>query len=358
MGTTAFSRFNSCCNRSETSGNIIENERIEKEEEKEKEQENEQNEQNENNKLSGYNTHQKLVELKAYRFFINNLYSLMMINNSVETKEFYFIKKSWIRSWYKYTCYEQIRPMLIKNEINNELDFHKIIIDHKKELNFEGFIEKTKPDPIQFFEINNINTNIKENFYIFDSKILKKFIEIYDIADNNTDNKEDFSLKGEIGKGRIIFDVKEYILIMVLNTNWEIKQIMVIFANQNEHKQFLKNIYGRALTYISKELRKIVQKKKMVNYQKDEILFYDDRDFIKYEYINNNKNFKKYKDNKNSENIKDKDKDKNDKVNNLKNENDNKKNENDKENDLQTNINNENVNNENENIKNENEEIK
>jgi hypothetical protein len=274
----------SCCSRNETSGNI--------------------KEYNENdNKLNGYNTHQKLIELKAYRFFINNLYNLMMINNGIEKKEFYFIKKLWIRSWYKYTCYEQLRPLLIKNEINNELDFHKLIIDHKKELNFEGFIEKTKPGAIQFFEINNLNTNIKENFYIFDSKILKQFIQIYDISDNINENINVFCLEGEIGKGRIVFDVKEYILIMCLNKNWEIKQIMIIFGNESVHKQFLKNIYGRALTFISKELKKYVQKNKMVYYQKDEIYVYDDRDFIKYEYINNNKNFAKQNIDKSVENL-------------------------------------------------------
>ena len=280
MGTSAWSTLTSCCNRSETSGNILnrnENEQIE----------------NDKNKIIGYNTHQKILELKEYRFFINSLYNLMMINDAVEMKEFYFIKKSWIRSWYKYTCYEQIRPILIKNEINNDIDFHKIILDHKKELNFEGFIEKTKPEAMQFFEINHLNTNIKENFYIFDSKILKKFIEIYDIDENSYESKDVFTLNGEIGKGRIIFDVKEYVLIMVLNKNWEIKQIMAIFGKESAHKQFLKNIYGRALSYISKELQKIVQKNKMVNYQKDEIIVYDDRDFVKYEYINNNKKFMK-----------------------------------------------------------------
>ena len=80
---------------------------------------------------------------------------------------------------------------------------------------------------------------------------------------------------------------------MCLNKNWEIKQIMIIFGNESVHKQFLKNIYGRALTFISKELKKYVQKNKMVYYQKDEIYVYDDRDFIKYEYINNNQNFVK-----------------------------------------------------------------
>ena len=275
MGTSAFITMTSCCNRNETSGNVL------------NEKNNDENENNINNKLGGYNTHQKIKELKAYRFFINNLLSLMMINNSVELKEFYFIKKSWIRSWYKYTCYETIRPLLIKNEINNEIDFHKLIIDHKKELHFEGFIEREKPQPLQFFEINSLNTNIKENFYIFDSNILKKFIEIYDIAENNNENKKACSLECEIGKGRIVFDVKEYILIMVLNKNWEIKQIMVIFGNENEHKQFIKNIYGRALSFIMKELKKIVEKKKMINYQKDEIFVYDDREFIKYEFYNN-----------------------------------------------------------------------
>ena len=235
MGTS------SCCNRSETSGN----------------------KPDEADSKLGYNTQQKLKELKAYRFFINHLMNLMMINNGVERKEFYFIRKSWIKSWSKYTSYEQIRPLLIKNEINNELDFHKTIIDHKKELNFEGFTEKTKPGPIKFFEINRINTNIKENFYIFDSKILKQFIEIYDIADNDyNEGKDIFALEGEIGKGRIIFDVKEYTLIMFLNKNWEIKQIMVIFGTEAEHKHFIKSIYGRALTFISKELKKLTQKKK------------------------------------------------------------------------------------------------
>jgi len=316
MGTSALSKF-SCCNRHETSGNNInENQSQSKSESKDKNEKNNEeilknnelffinNEKNENNKykLGGYNTHQKLVELKAYRFFINSLYSQMMVNNGVEIKEFYFIKKSWIRKWYKYTCYEQIRPLLIKNEINNELDFHKIIIDHKKELNFEGFIEKSKPAEVQFFEINNVNTNITENFYIFDSKILAKFKEIYNISENFEENRDTFCLEGEIGKGRIIFDVKEYILIMVLNKSWEIKQIMVIFNKEANHKQFIKNIYGRALTYISQELKKYDKKNTMVKYQKDEILVYDDRDFIKYEYKNDNQKFPKFN-SKGKENI-------------------------------------------------------
>ena len=272
-----------CCNKAETLGDIAQE------------------------KIIGYNTHQKISELKAYRFFINHLINLMMVNNGVENKEFYFIRKSWINSWAKYTCYQQIRPLLIKNEINNELDFQKTIIDHKKELNFEGFTEKTKPGPIRFFEINKLNTNIKENFYIFDSKILKQFIDVYEYEDINNEGKETFALKGEIGKGRIIFDVKEYTLIMFLNKNWDIKQIMVIFGTQAEHKHFVKSVKGRALTFISKELKKISQKKKMITYKKDEIFVYDNRDFIKYEYNNNNHLFKMSniisKDNKENEQV-------------------------------------------------------
>ena len=264
-----------CCNRSDTGGDIP----------KPKE--------DEAQKLGGYNTQQKITELKAYRFFINHLLNLMLINNGIEYQDFFFIRKSWIKSWAKYTCYHQIRPLLIKNEINNELDFHKTIIDHKKELNFEGFVEKEKPGPLRFFEINKLNTNIKENFYIFDSKILKQFIEIYEYEDNNNEGKQAFCLKGEIGKGRIIFDVKEYTLIMFLNKNWEIKQIMVIFGTEAEHKHFVKSVSGRALTFICKELKKITQKKQMVTYKKDEIFVYDNRDFIKYEFVNNNDRFKK-----------------------------------------------------------------
>ena len=271
MGTGCCTTL-TCCNKKETSSNIdIENNEINKIIE---------------TKINGYNTTQKILELKMYRFFINHLFNLMRISDFVETKEFYFIKKSWIKSWYKYTCYEEIRPLLIENEINNEIDFHKLIIDHKKEINFEGFMERDKPPPIQFFDINILNTNVKENFYIFDSKILKKFVEIYDIADN-VEDKDAFSLEGEIGKGRIIFDVKDYILIMILDTNWVINQMMIIFWKNTDHNHFLKSIKGRALSYISKELKKAVQKKKMIKYLKDEIVVYDDRDFIKNEIINN-----------------------------------------------------------------------
>ena len=73
----------------------------------------------------------------------------MMINDSVEMKEFYFIK-NYVRNLYKYT-FMKIRPLLTKNEINNDLHFHKFIIDQEKELNFEGFIERIKHDHIQFF---------------------------------------------------------------------------------------------------------------------------------------------------------------------------------------------------------------
>jgi hypothetical protein len=274
-----------CCNRSETSGNMKELK------------------DDDITKL-GYNSRQKIKELKSYRFFINHLMNLMMVNNGVERKEFYFIRKSWIKSWSKYTSYEQIRPLLIKNEINNELDFQKIILDHKKEINFDGFMEKTKPGPIKFFEINQLNTNIKENFYIFDSKILKQFIGIYGIEDTEyNEGKEMFALEGEIGKGRIIFDVKEYTLIMFLNKSWEIKQIMVMFNTEAEHKHFVKSVFGRALTFISKELKKITQKKKMITYKKDEIFCYDNRDFIKYEYSNNNNVFEKTKSKNSKENI-------------------------------------------------------
>ena len=137
------------------------------------------------NKIIGYNTTQKIKELKYYRFFLDNLYTLMMINNGLEIKTFYFIRKNWVKSWYKYVCYEKIKPLLVKHEINNEIDFHKIIIDHKKELNFHGFTEREKPNKIQFFLINKMNTNINENFYIFDELILKKFADCYGIDENN-----------------------------------------------------------------------------------------------------------------------------------------------------------------------------
>jgi len=243
-------------------------------------------------KIIGYNTQQKIIEIKAYRFFINHLMTLMLVNNGVEQQEFYFIRKSWIKSWAKYTSYDKIRNLLIQKEINNEIDFHKIILDHKNEINFEGFIEKDKPGPIRFFEINKLNTNIKENFYIFDSKILKQFIDLYEYEDNFKEGKEAFALKGEIGKGRIIFDVKEYTLIMFLNKDWKIKQTMVIFGTEAEHKHFVKSVMGRALTFISKELKKISQKKKMVIYNKDDIYVYDSREFVKYE-MENHKNIYK-----------------------------------------------------------------
>ena len=258
----------------------------------------------------GYNTEQKILELKAYRFYINHLINTMLINNGFKRKEFYFIKKSWMKSWYKYTGYEQIGPLLMKNEINNDIDFHKIILDHKKEINFEGFIEKTKPGPLKFFEINQLNTNIKDNFYIFDSKILRQFVEIYEYDEDMKGGKEVFALKGEIGKGRIIFDVKEYTLIMFLNKDREIRQIMVIFGTEAEHKHFVNSIKGRALTFISQELKKIMQKKKMITYKKDEIFVYDNRDFVKYEYENNKDLFinnksinKENKENEHKENL-------------------------------------------------------
>ena len=265
----------SCCHQEETLGDILPVE--------------------DPQKVGGYNTHQKIIELKAYRFFLNHLITSMLVNNGIEKQDFYFIRKSWIQSWAKYTGYEHVKPLLIKNEINNEIDFHKIILDHKRELNFEGFIEKNKPGPIRFFEINKLNTNIKENFYIFDSKILKQFIDIYEFEDINNAGKEAFVLKGEVGKGRIIFDVKEYTLMMFLNKNWEIKQIMVIFGTVAEHKHFVKSVSGRALTFISKELKKIVQKKKMITYKRDDIFIYDNRDFIKYEYANNKNTFNQTK---------------------------------------------------------------
>ena len=113
-------------------------------------------------------------------------------------------------------------------------------------------------------------------------------------------------MKGEIGKGRIIFDVQEYTLIMFLNKDWDIKQIMVIFATEEEHKHFIKSISGRALTFISKELKKITQKNKMITYKKDDIFVYDNREFIKYERANNpllKKLTIKNKDNKENEQL-------------------------------------------------------
>ena len=73
---------------------------------------------------------------------------------------------------------------------------------------------------------------------------------------------------------------------MFLNKNWEIKQIMVIFGTVAEHKHFVKSVSGRALTFISKELKKIAQRKKMITYKKDEIFVYDNREFVKYEFEN------------------------------------------------------------------------
>ena len=253
--------INGCCNRNDTSGNR-------------------------DGKLIGYNSSQKIYELKLYRFFISNLYNLMMTNNKIETLDFYFIKKSWIKSWYQYTYYKRIRPLLMKNEINNEIDFHKAIIDSKK-IDFDILAEKVKPPPIQFFKINTINTNINENFYIFDSQILEKFLEIYGTKEDIKTKQDSFLLKGEIGKGRILFDVKEYILIMVLNFEWEIKQMMILFDNMNDHNKFVNKINGRAMSFIKDEIEKITAKKKMIKYKKDKIFIYDGRKFVIDEYFNN-----------------------------------------------------------------------
>ena len=56
----------------------------------------------------------------------------------------------------------------------------------------------------------------------------------------------------------------------------------------------------------------------MINYQKDEIFVYDARDFIKYEYLNNNKNFKENK-KENSDNNKNDKSDLNNKNENINN---------------------------------------
>ena len=256
----------SCCARSETSGNIV--------------NENKENHENIITKL-GYHTQEKIEELKCYRFFTNKLYSKMLKNDTVIDEEFYFIKKAWIKSWYKYTNYEELRILLRENEINNELDFQKLIMDHKNETEFKGFIEKEKPDKIEFFEINNVNTNIRYNFYIFDKKILLKLKEFYDTIYDIEEKKSFICLNGEVGKGRIIFDVKEYVLIMYLNKDYIIKQTIIIFSKQEDHNKFIKSIYGRALSFIMNEIKKVVDKNKMVNYQKDEINVYDDRKFIK-----------------------------------------------------------------------------
>ena len=108
----------SCCNRNETIG----------------ERPNVQ-------KIVNINAHQKIVELKAYRFFINHLLNLMLINNGVEKQEFYFIRKSWIKSWAKYTSYIQIRPLLIKNEINNEIN--QVLLNFSKLINLILILKKT-----------------------------------------------------------------------------------------------------------------------------------------------------------------------------------------------------------------------
>ena len=77
--------------------------------------------------------------------------------------------------------------MLIKNEINNELDFQKTIIDHKKELNFEGFTEKTKPVRGITFADEKILPRFRE--YVKTSnkrdieKLSKSMGELYDAGD-------------------------------------------------------------------------------------------------------------------------------------------------------------------------------
>lgn len=259
------------CNRSDTSGNI----------------------HNPGEAIYGINTQQKIKEIKNYHFFINSLFKRIYKPDGVNTELFYFIKKSWIKSWEKYTCYNIIKPLLIEKEINNDIDFHKVIFDHKSEIHFQGFLEKEKPNKVDFFKINYIGTNVQENFYIFDKKIFDFFKNIYG---SSLDIENEFfsnliTLEGEIGKGRIVFDVKEYIIIMFINKDKNIKHICVMFQNEEDHKKFLKDISGRALKFISKELNKMKEKFNMVNYQKDGINIFDGRNFIKEEYKNNSLKF-------------------------------------------------------------------
>ena len=59
----------SCCHQEETLGDILPVE--------------------DPQKVGGYNTHQKIIELKAYRFFLNHLITSMLVNNGIEKQDFY-----------------------------------------------------------------------------------------------------------------------------------------------------------------------------------------------------------------------------------------------------------------------------
>ncbi len=159
-----------------------------------------------------------------------------------------------MESWYKYTNYIRIASALEENQINNKLDFDKLILDKKKEVDFNIFCEREKPQKVEFYEITNMNSNINSNFYILDKKTAVFFVEAYQSDFDVKNNCSTICLNCEIGKGRILFNVaNEYLLIIYLNQKNELKQSVLIFETPAQLKKFYDDIKGRALSSISKE---------------------------------------------------------------------------------------------------------
>lgn len=237
---------------------------------------------NDINKSKGFNSQQKLSEIKAYRIFLSNLFQTMRVTDGVISSNLYFIKKKWMESWYKYTNYIKIASTLEEYEINNQLDFDKLILDKKKASDFNIFYEKDKPDKLEFFEIATMHSNIQSSFYILDKKTVDFFNENYKTDYDYNKNKDSVSLECEVGKGRILFNVgNEYLLIIYLNQKNELKQSAMIFETPEQLKKFYGDIKGRALTSISKEIKKFVSKNGSIFYKRDEVCIYDDRKFTK-----------------------------------------------------------------------------
>ena len=233
-------------------------------------------------KLKGINTSQKLEEIKAYRFFIDSLERTIKIADCITNEEFFFIKNEWMENWLKYTKYEEIENTLGNNEINNRIDFGKLILDQKNDNSFISLTAKEKPNELKFLEVVQNHGNIQKNFFFLDFKTVEFFVGVYGTKYDYFKHKNLVCVEGEIGKGRVLFRLNdEVILLVYLNDKNNFKQTALIFDDSKTLKNTLENLKGRALSTISKEIQKFTKVNNCLIYKRENITIYDNRKIAK-----------------------------------------------------------------------------
>lgn len=216
-----------------------------------------------------------LKQIVIYYSFINNLITELLLNEKTSEKEFYFFSMKWISSWKKFSRYKKFEEFFTMNEITDKEEFIQFYNTKNNSNILLGIINKNRveiknslkrnphtididsieneesTDNIINYEKNKKDKYKFEDFYIIDSKSFEEFNSTF--SNDNRDFRK--SYKGKIGNGKIIFNLKNYILLIFLGTDFKLKKCILSFRENKRKNEEYHKFEKQSIKEISKIIK-------------------------------------------------------------------------------------------------------